>query len=80
MSAVGSPEQVRRHLRGPAEGAVLEGFVVAELIREVRHLAKLRDRLGDRFVAGVVLTTGPTALSLGERLLALPISVLWDSS
>ncbi|MGH3801373.1 MAG: ATP-binding protein [Pseudonocardiaceae bacterium] len=109
-----------------ADGAVLEGFVVAELIRQlgwtrtrarilhyrdrqlaevdviieapdgrvagievksgtdvghrdVRHLAKLRDRLGDRFVAGVVLNTGPTALSLGERLQALPISVLWDS-
>ncbi|MGQ0779056.1 MAG: ATP-binding protein [Pseudonocardiales bacterium] len=110
-----------------ADGAVLEGFVVAELIRQlgysgtrsrllhyrdreraevdviveapdgrvagievksgadvahrdVRHLATLRDRLGDRFVAGVVLTTGPTALTLGQRLLALPISVLWDSS
>lgn len=109
-----------------ADGAVLEGFVVAELIRQlgwsrtrtrmlhyrdrqlaevdviveapdgrvagievksgadvghrdVRHLAKLRDRLGDRFMAGVVLNTGPTALSLGERLMAAPISVLWGS-
>lgn len=115
-----------RRLRRERRGAVLEGFVMAELIRqlgwsrtrarilhyrdrelaevdviveapdgrvagievksgtdvghrEVRHLAKLRDRLGARFVAGVVLNTGPTALSLGERLLALPISVLWDS-
>ncbi|MGH3770789.1 MAG: ATP-binding protein [Pseudonocardiaceae bacterium] len=110
-----------------ADGAVLEGFIVTELIRQlgwshtrarllhyrdrqlaevdviveapdgrvagievksgadvghrdVRHLAKLRDRLGHRFVAGVVLNTGPTALPLGERLLALPISVLWDTS
>lgn len=47
--------------------------------RDVQHLAKLRDRLGDRFVSGVVLNTGPSALSMGERLLALPISVLWDS-
>lgn len=109
-----------------ADAAVLEGFVVAELIRQlgwsrtrarilhyrdrqlaevdiiveapdgrvagievkagadvgrrdVQHLSKLRDRLGDRFVSGVVLNTGPTALSLGKRLLALPISILWDS-
>ncbi len=118
---------VRPEIAQGADGAVLEGFVVTELIRQlgwshtrarllhyrdrqpaevdviveapdgrvagievksgadvghgdVRHLAKLRDRLGHRFVAGVVLNTGPTALSLGERLLALPISVLWDTS
>ena len=29
--------------------------------RDVRHLAKLRDRLGARFIAGVVLNSGPTA-------------------
>lgn len=108
-----------------ADGAVLEGFVLTELIRQlswsahrarllhyrdrqlaeidavvetpdgrvagievkagadigrrdVRHLAKLRDRLGSRFLAGVVLHTGPTPLPLGDRLLAVPISALWE--
>ncbi len=42
-----------------------------------RHLAWLRDELGDRFVGGLVLHTGPTAFPLGERITAAPISTLW---
>jgi uncharacterized protein len=42
-----------------------------------RHLAWLRDHLGDTFIAGVVLHTGPATYSLGERLVAAPISTLW---
>ena len=42
-----------------------------------RHLAWLRDELGDRFVGGVVLHTGPMAFPLGERIAAAPISTLW---
>ena len=42
-----------------------------------RHMAWLRDRLGKRFVGGVVLHTGPSSFSLGDRLLAAPISTLW---
>lgn len=41
------------------------------------HLAWLRDRLADRFVAGVVLHTGPATFSLGDRITAAPISTLW---
>lgn len=41
------------------------------------HLTWLRDRLGDRFVAGVVLHTGPTTFSLGDRITAAPINTLW---
>lgn len=41
------------------------------------HLTWLRDRLGDRFVAGVVLHTGPATFSLGDRITAAPISTLW---
>ena len=44
---------------------------------DARHLGWLRDELGDRFVAGVVLHTGPAAFTLGDRLGALPISALW---
>lgn len=42
-----------------------------------RHLRWLRDELGDRFVAGAVLHTGPRPYVLGDRLLALPICCLW---
>jgi predicted AAA+ superfamily ATPase len=42
-----------------------------------RHLRWMRDRLGDRFVAGIILHLGPTAASFGERIFALPLSVLW---
>lgn len=46
--------------------------------RDVRHLAAFRDRLGDRFAAGVVLHTGPRGLGLGDRLTALPLGALWE--
>jgi len=43
-----------------------------------RHLAWLRGELGDRFVAGVVLHTGPRVYELGERIQAAPIACLWQ--
>jgi len=42
------------------------------------HLAWMRDQLGERFIAGVVLHTGRFSYPLGERILAAPISVLWS--
>lgn len=42
-----------------------------------RHLTWLRDRLGERFIRGVVLHTGPSAFELAERITALPICALW---
>lgn len=42
-----------------------------------RHLAALRDRHQESFVAGVVLHTGPRTYALGDRLVAAPISTLW---
>ncbi len=44
---------------------------------DARHLAWLRDRLGDRFTAGVVFHTGPRSFSLGDRIVAAPIATLW---
>jgi uncharacterized protein len=44
---------------------------------DFRHLALARERMGDRFVAGAVFYTGPRPLPFGDRLLALPISLLW---
>jgi uncharacterized protein len=45
---------------------------------DVKHLTWLRDHLGDRFLAGTVLHTGPRPFQLAERIFALPISTLWE--
>lgn len=44
---------------------------------DARHLEWLRDKLGDRFIAGVVLHTGPRAFPISDRVFAAPISTLW---
>lgn len=44
---------------------------------DARYLAALRDRMGEEFVAGIVLHTGPSTYQLGERIIAAPISALW---
>jgi predicted AAA+ superfamily ATPase len=44
---------------------------------DARHLAWMRDQLGDRFIGGVVLHTGPRSFPLGDRVRALPISTIW---
>jgi uncharacterized protein len=46
---------------------------------DARHLRWMRDELGDRFVAGVVLHTGPAIYQLGERVTAVPLCALWQS-
>ncbi len=48
--------------------------------RGAKHLAYLRDRLGDRFTIGALLHLGPQSLPLGDRLWARPISSLWSAS
>lgn len=44
---------------------------------DARHLAWLRDQIGERFMGGAVLHTGPRPFSLGDRILALPICSIW---
>jgi hypothetical protein len=44
---------------------------------DIRHLQWLRDSLGDQFVAGALVHTGPRALRLDEAILALPVWSLW---
>lgn len=44
---------------------------------DFRHLAALRDRLGDRFARGVVLYGGGRSLPFGDRLEAWPLASLW---
>ncbi len=41
-------------------------------------LRRVGERLGDDFILGVVLYTGPTTLPFGPKLRALPISALWQ--
>jgi predicted AAA+ superfamily ATPase len=46
-------------------------------LSDARHLVWLRDQLGSRFVAGVVLHTGPRAFRIDDGIIAAPIAVLW---
>jgi len=50
----------------------------APAVADARHLAWLRDRIGQSFIVGLVVHTGPRAFVLGDRLLAVPISGLWQ--
>ena len=45
--------------------------------QDARHLGWLRDNISDRFIAGVVLHTGPATYPLGSNIVAAPISTLW---
>jgi hypothetical protein len=43
---------------------------------DARHLAALRDRLGDAFRAGLVVHPGSVAFRLGDRIAAVPLGIL----
>lgn len=44
---------------------------------DAKHLVWLREELGDRFIAGAVLHTGPGLYRLSDRILAVPLCALW---
>lgn len=44
---------------------------------EMRHLRKLRDALGERFLTGVALYMGPRAYRFEDRLMVMPIDRIW---
>lgn len=44
---------------------------------DFKSLRYLRDRLGDRFVAGCLLYTGASVVPFGERLAAVPLAAIW---
>ena len=46
--------------------------------KDFRHLTWLRDKLGDRFIAGIVCNLVAESLSFGDRLMAVPVSALWQ--
>lgn len=68
-------------LVGEMAGERLVGIEVkagaAPTAADAKHLSWLREELGDRFQAGVVLHTGPHLYALAERIVAAPICVLW---
>jgi len=45
--------------------------------KDFRHLRWFAEKLGKRFVGGVLLHTGKTAAPFGPKLVALPFSALW---
>ena len=47
---------------------------------DFRGLRRLADRLGDDFLAGIVLYTGTATLPFGDKLRAVPVSALWQVS
>lgn len=44
---------------------------------DLKALRKLRDALGDRFLAGVALSTGPRSYTYEDRIHVLPIDRIW---
>lgn len=42
-----------------------------------KWLSQLRDRLGKRFVGGLILHTGMTATPFGDQIAAVPVDTLW---
>jgi hypothetical protein len=45
---------------------------------DARHLAWLRDEVGESFVAGIVFHTGPHVFPLTDRIIAAPVASLWS--
>lgn len=45
---------------------------------DFKAMAWLRDKLGDRFRAGILLNSGADSVPFGDRLWALPIEALWS--
>ncbi|MGH3827660.1 MAG: ATP-binding protein, partial [Pseudonocardiaceae bacterium] len=50
----------------------------APRLDSARHLIWLRDQLGERFIAGVVLHTGPRIFPLDDRIIAAPVAAIWS--
>jgi uncharacterized protein len=46
----------------------------------VRHLKWLKERLGPKLTAGIVLHLGPHSSSYGDGIYALPVSALWGNA
>lgn len=45
--------------------------------KDARHLSWLREQIGDRFIRGIVMHTGPRTYELADDITAVPICALW---
>lgn len=72
-------DAVLENRRGQAVGIEIKASstVRTEDFRGLRHLA---DRLGNEFLVGLVLYTGTDTLPFGDRMRAMPLSALWDTT
>ena len=43
-----------------------------------RWLGQMRDTIADKFITGIALYAGNDVLPFGDRLIAAPISSLWE--
>ncbi len=46
---------------------------------DAKWLGQLRDKLGKRFVTGLVLHTGGTGIPVGDRIAAVPLDTIWTA-
>jgi hypothetical protein len=72
------PEEVitAAHLRTPERGRGRSCPRVQDT--DLSGLRLLRDRLGERFLAGFLLTLGELAYHEEERIMVMPLSGLWS--
>jgi hypothetical protein len=85
------PALIAAALRIDANGVVLDGDLLGRVCGvigieikataaptsdDAKHLAWLREQIGDRFISGVVFHTGPRRYQLSDRIIAAPISTL----
>lgn len=64
-----------------ADGSVIGIEVKAATFfnaKQFKGLQRMRDRLGDRFIAGIVLNTGQSGYRFADRLYGAPVSALWE--
>ena len=68
-------------LGGYPEGrvAAVEVKLAASVAQhDLKGLASLRDALGDHFVRGVIVYTGLEVMPMGDRILAVPLAMMFS--
>lgn len=68
---------VVEHSGGDVAGIEIKASATPRL-RDAAGLELLRERLGKRFRAGLVLHLGPDTIPLGDRISAVPLAALWS--
>jgi uncharacterized protein len=69
---------ILEHSDGRVVGIEVKAAATVEA-KDFKALSLLRNRLGDEFVHGYILYCGDRPLPFGERLTAVPLSMLWTA-